>query len=181
MSDTGPKPTPRSELTLAVTRGRLYIASYAPLFLILAIRFDGVGLRVTCGAVCVLGTLDALHILFISKRGLLPYPITVHSVDDAGGEVSGYLASYLLPFVTVASPTLRDLLGYGIFLLVALIIYVRSDLVRINPLFYCFGYRVLRIEYGRREHQFLLTRVEPRPEEAVEVVDVAGVLMSRAR
>src|ERR1700694_3158484 len=81
MSDTGPRRTPRSELTLAVTRGRLFVASYAPLFLILAIRCDGMGLRVTCGAVFVLGTLDALQILFRSKRGLLPYPITVHSVE----------------------------------------------------------------------------------------------------
>lgn len=79
-------------------------------------------LRIACGVICLVGTSDTLQILLRSKAGLIAYPITIHSYEDAGGEVSGYLASYLLPFVTVPSPSIRDLLGYSIFLVVALII-----------------------------------------------------------
>jgi hypothetical protein len=108
---------------------------------------------------------------------LEPYDITVKSSEDTGGEVSGYLASYLLPFVTVPTPGWRDLLGYALFLLVGLVIYVRSNLVRVNPTLYLLGYRVLAVRYGESKQQYLLTRVGPRDGETVSVVDAAGVLL----
>lgn len=100
------------------------------------------------------------------------------SFEDTGGEVSGYLASYLLPFVTVPTPSWRDLLDYGLFLLVNLVIYVRSNLVRVNPTLYVLGYRVLAIRYGREKEQYLVTRTAPDTGQIVSVVDVAGVLLA---
>jgi len=113
-----------------------------------------------------------------ARRKALPVPITVTRIQDVGAEVGGYLASYLLPFVTAPDPSSRDLIGYGLFLLVALAIYVRSDLVRVNPTFYVLGYRVLRVTIRTGADRYLLTRVEPQQDETVRVVDVAGILLS---
>jgi hypothetical protein len=44
---------------------------------------------------------------------------TVRTVEDRGGEVAGYLATYLLPFVTVSEPDVRDVVGYALFLVVS--------------------------------------------------------------
>lgn len=174
--EPGPRYSPRDEVTQTAARARLFLSSYAPLFAILAIRFDGLALRLVCAGLCAVGLLDTFRITHKAKTGLEPHDITVKTSEDLGGEVSGYLASYLLPFVTVPSPGWRDLLGYILFLLVALVIYVRSNLVRANPTLYLFGYRVLRVRYGDTE-QFLLTRGAPRDGSTVSVVDVAGVLI----
>jgi hypothetical protein len=147
------------------------------MFAILAIRFDGLALRLACAALCCIGLLDTIHITCKAKSGLEPHDITVASSEDTGGEVSGYLASYLLPFVTLPSPGWRDLVGYALFLIVALVIYVRSNLVRVNPTLYLLGYRVLAIEYGCTKKQFLVTRVAPQDGDTVSVVDAAGVLL----
>lgn len=178
MASSGPRRSHRAEFTQAVARCRLFFGSYAALFLILAVRFNGLALRGACGALFVLGVGDALLITRRARRRMLSYSVTVRSVEDLGGEVGGYLASYLLPFVTVANPNGRDLVGYGLFLLVALVIYVRSNLVRVNPTFYLFGYRVLRITFGKSGHQFLLARTEPAEGETIAVVDIAGVLLA---
>ena len=159
-------------------RARLFLASYAPLFLILTVRFEEPALQIACGALCAVGAVDAGFILSRVRRRKLTHSINVKAFDDMGGEVSGYLASYLLPFITAATPTVRDLIGYGIFLLVAAVIYVRSDLVRVNPIFYTFGYRVLRIEFGQQGRDYLLARKEPRIGETVAVVEVAGILVA---
>lgn len=57
--------------------------------------------------------------------------------------------------MTVPTPGWRDLLAYGLFLLVGLVIYVRSNLVRVNPTPYLLGYRVLHVRYGTDKQQFL--------------------------
>lgn len=177
MSDTGPKYSARAELTQVAARARLFLSSYATLFGILAIRFDGQALRLACLGLFLVGVLDTWRITLKAKSGLEPHDITVQSSDDTGGEVSGYLASYLLPFVTVPSPGWRDLLAYTLFLLVGLVIYVRSDLVRVNPTLYLFGYRVLKVHYNEGKQQYLVTRIAPEAGQIVSVVDVAGVML----
>ena len=79
--------------------------------------------------------------------------------------------------MTIPSPGWRDLIGYSLFLGVGLVIYVRSNLVRVNPTLYLLGYRVLAIDYGNAKKQFLITRIGPRDGETVSVVDTAGVLL----
>lgn len=174
----GPRPSGRAELTRSAGRARLFISSYATLFAILAIRFNGLALRLTCAALFGVGLVDTVWITRRASTGVQPHEITVASFEDTGGEVSGYLASYLLPFVTVPTPSWRDLLGYGLFLLVNLVIYVRSNLVRVNPTLYVLGYRVLAIRYGREKEQYLVTRTAPDTGQIVSVVDVAGVLLA---
>lgn len=181
MSGFGPRYSARAEWTLSLARARLFFSSYAVLFAILAVRFDGLALRVVCGAFCVLGVLDTVRILRRASSNVEPHEVTVGSSEDTGGEVSGYLASYLLPFVTVPTPQWQDLVGYGLFLVVALVIYVRSNLVRVNPTLYVLTYRVLRISYADGKEQFLVTRKPTRSGEPVQVVDVAGVLLAATK
>jgi hypothetical protein len=176
--NTGPRYSGRAELTQIVGRARLFLSSYAPLFGILAISFDGLALRLVCLGLFATGMADTWHITRLAKTETQDYEITVQSTEDTGAEVSGYLASYLLPFVTVASPGWRELLAYSLFLLVAFVIYVRSNLVRVNPTLYLFGYRVLKIVYGEGKQQYLVTRTQPEGGEPMNVVDVAGVMLS---
>ncbi len=174
----GPRYSGRAEVTRAAARARLFLSSYAPLFGILAIRFDGLALRLVFAALFAWGVLDTIWITRRARTHLQPYEIIVAGTEDTGGEVGGYLASYLLPFVTISTPGWRDLLGYSLFLLVGLVIYVRSNLVRVNPTLYLLGYRVLAVRYGGHKNQYLVTRIAPEDGGVVEVVDVAGVLLA---
>jgi hypothetical protein len=82
----------------------------------------------------------------------------VHRVEDRGGEVAGYLATYLLPFVTVAEPGWRDIVGYLVFLAIVAVVYIRSGLVQINPTLYLFGWRLFAIDIGEGWSGYLLAR-----------------------
>ncbi len=110
-------------------RIRLFASSLAPLFVILAVRFMEPWLEVVCAMVAFLGF--ATFLLLLRAAGKIsPDPHEVTSVADRGPEVAGYVATYLLPFVTVAEPTGRDLLAYVLFLVVVGLVYVRSDMVK---------------------------------------------------
>ncbi len=177
MSGTGPARSSRAEITQAAARIRLFVSSYAPLFLILAVRFDTRWLQITCAALFTFGVFTAWLLVHRAKTKTLPVAITVARADDLGAEVGGYLTSYLLPFITVSSPSTEDVISYFIFLMVACVIYVRSDLVRANPTFYLVGYRILGITTRTGTRTYLLTKREPRIGETVQVVDAAGILV----
>src|SRR5450759_3776062 len=49
------------------------------------------------------------------RAGKAAYPYRFDSVDDAGGLVSGFLASYLLPFLASPKPSVSDLGAYTVF------------------------------------------------------------------
>lgn len=125
----------------------LYLSSYAPLFLIMAVRFRPLWLEVFCGTLFFAG-IAAGGAVLVRYRNVVGQEWRATRVEDRGYEVAGYLAAYLLPFVTVTEPDWRDLVGYGIFLLVAGIVYVRSGMLQINPTLYLIGWRVMQVTIG---------------------------------
>jgi hypothetical protein len=142
-----------------------FLSSYAPLWVMLGLRFSSSGLRyglVALGIACF-----ALVARLLTRRAgerVSDTDITV--TGDAGSEVSGYLAAYLLPFLTVDRPDAYDLAAYAIFLWVAGLVYIRSGLMQINPTVYLLhGRRVLRAEIGpvgKTREVFVITARELR-------------------
>jgi hypothetical protein len=124
----------------------LFLSSYAALFAILGLRWIGhhTILGSGCFTLAILGLLLTWYGMS-AARGQASRPLRVFSVRDAGAEVSGYLATYLLPFVTVSDPNAADLLAYVLFLLIAALIFVRTTMIQVNPTLYLVGYRVFQI------------------------------------
>jgi hypothetical protein len=138
-------------------RPLLFLSSYAPLFGLLAIRFEPRWLWIPCTVLAALGVVSLWLLLRLDARSS-PGPHTLASVRDAGVEAAAYLATYLLPFLTVATPTVRDVLAYAGFLLVAAVINVRSAVVQVNPLLYLLGYHVLAVTDDHGLHAYMITR-----------------------
>ena len=132
--------------SLSAARARLFIVSYAPLGGMFAARFasqERWWLVVAFGLVALWGVIDALRLVrgasARSKR-----ETTVDDVTDQGAAVSGYLATYLLPFLGNLPQSAGDWIAYGLYFLTAFVVYVRSDLALVNPTLYALGYRVLK-------------------------------------
>jgi hypothetical protein len=146
----------RKEITM-LGKPLLFFSSYAPLFGLLAIRFEQRWLWIPCAALAMLGVVSLwflLHLDARSSRG----PHVLASARDAGPEAASYLASYLLPFLTVTTPTVRDIVAYIGFLVVAASIYLRSSIVQVNPLLYLLGYRVLSVTDDQGLRAYMVTR-----------------------
>ena len=102
-------------------------------------------LQAACVVLALIGLIDMGRIVFVISRRTAGDPVRVAEVEDAGAEVAGYIATYLLPFLTVAEPSPRDLVAYALFLLVIGVVYVRSEMTQINPTLYLLGYTVARV------------------------------------
>lgn len=147
----------------------LFFCSYAPLFAILAIRFHNSRLIIACGVLAACGLAAGAAVL-LRFREVTASAWVARTVEDRGGEVAGYLATYLLPFVTVAEPSVRDVIAYALFLLIVGVIFMRSSLVEINPTLYLFGWRLFAIEVGDGWSGFLLARAPVKRGQRVHAV-----------
>lgn len=175
---TGPPSSQSEGHGLLIVRAQLFLSSYAPLFLILAFRFDGTKARLVCALLAAVGFAYLLVVVGIVTRQAQPRRYPVAAVSDSSGEVAGYLATYLLPFVAVTSPTTGDLVGYGILAAVYLAIFLRSELAQINPTLYLLGMRVASVTINGTD-RYLVCRRLPRPPTEVFAVRVAGLLIRK--
>jgi len=138
-------------------RPLLFLSSYTPLFTLLTIRFEPQWLWISCGVLTVLGVASVWLLLRPAARSSPGLHVLVFD-RDASGSAASYLASYLLPFLTVATPTARDVVAYAGFLLVVATIHLRSAVVQINPLLYLLGYHVLAVSDACGLPGYMITR-----------------------
>ena len=73
--------------------------------------------------------------------------------------MSGYLATYLLPFLGGPPLDLRGWLAYGVYFLVAWAVFVPSELGLVNPTLYILGWRL--VEGTRRGRSELIICQDP--------------------
>jgi hypothetical protein len=168
-------------MTQVIQRAQLFLGSYALLFTLLAIRFEITWLEVACAALATLGFLDMLWIVFGVTRRKEPEPIVPATVSDAGSDVAGYLATYLLPFLTVAEPNTRDVIAYILFLLVTGLIYVRSEMTQINPTLYLLCRRVVRVTTTDGWSGYVIMRTHPEPSEPIKTVSLNAEVRVEAK
>src|ERR1700754_2943684 len=85
---------------LWATKARLFIVSYVPLIGIFAARSaPNWWWTISLSILAVIGTVDGWRMVRTSqKRSSARMKVT--SIEDQGSAVSGYLATYLLPFLS---------------------------------------------------------------------------------
>jgi hypothetical protein len=121
----------------------LFLGSYAPALVIFAIRSYGQSctmfvISVALTAVGVISTL--VFVTFARRRG--GYRVEVVSLEPRNSELAAYVATYLLPFVTVLEGSWQEVASLAVFLFFIGLLYVRSGMLYLNPLLALLGYSV---------------------------------------
>lgn len=121
----------------------LFLSSYSPAFLILAVRaFDRCwGLFAVSLALAVVSAGAFLAFIHFARQGG-PFQGEVLDVEPRDFELAAYVASYLLPFVTVIGAGAQDIIALALFLVFIGVIWVNTGLVYLNPLLSIAGYHV---------------------------------------
>lgn len=155
---------------------RLFVGAYAPLMFMLALRFRVEWLRIVCDLLCVCGVVTLWFLVIRAPRRISADFVEVAEVQDEGGLASGFLASYLLPFLTIPEPTVPDIVAYVVFFVVAAIIYVRSDMAQVNPTLYLFGYLVVSIRTTGDLRCFAIVRRRPSAGDRIRKVNLSSTV-----
>lgn len=138
-------------ITENLIRVRLFFVSYVPLWAMLAFRAtpsnswqwdDRTATVVIFGVLAAYGLLDAVRLIKGSRR-TSPRSLVFAEVSDQGGNAAAYLATYLLPFIGLVPQDWGDWASYALYFLVALIVFIHTDITFINPTLYLLNRRVV--------------------------------------
>lgn len=129
------------------TRLILFLSSYAPLFLIIAVRGwrDSRSLAIALAAIAVLSVL-VLFVFLQFVRKLAADKVAVSSVISRDGDAMSYIVTYLLPFLAVKLNDPTDVVSLGLVLFVIGLLYVNSNMIHTNPVLNIAGYHIFEIE-----------------------------------
>ncbi len=85
----------------------------------------------------------------------------------------GYIASYIIPLVTLPLDGWQQISVLLIFVVVLGIVYINSDMIRINPMFSILGYHLYEITVENGAESFsLITRRRVRRGETIRLIDI---------
>ena len=171
-------------------RIRLFFVSYVPLWLMLAFRAapsghwrwdDRTAAVIAFGVLAVYGVIDAIRLIRGSRR-TSPQSFIFGEVNDQGGNAAGYLATYLLPFIGLVPQDWGDWTAYVLYFLVAIVVFIRTDLTFVNPTLYILGHRVVSANAYLPETRalvagspFVVVCRDPRALASSKVVDVTSI------
>lgn len=161
-----------------VTDWGLFLCSYVPAFVALAIRFQcPTWLRPACAACALAGIGIAAYFIFVTRL-LTRDHITLTSVEDKAGDVGGYLATYLLPIVVISTPSVPDIIAYVVVFLAIGLVFVRSRLIYVNPTFALLGYGLFWVATQEGFRGYMLVRgIPPRAGDSLWVVQRERIIV----
>jgi len=129
------------------TRLILFLSSYAPLFLIIAMRGWRESRHIAVGLIVV--AVLSLVVLFVFLRAaqkLSAGKVVVSSVTSRDGDVMSYIVTYLLPFLAIKLNDPTDIASLGVVFVVIGLLYVNSNMIQTNPVLNIVGYHIFEIE-----------------------------------
>jgi hypothetical protein len=142
-----------------LTRLILFLSSYAPLFMIIAMR--GWEKSRTVGLVMVVVAIVSVIVLFLFLgvvSRLAPDKIIVESVTSRDGDTMSYIVTYLLPFLAVNLSDVMDVGSLGVLFLVIAILYVNSNMIYTNPVLNLAGFHVFEIHDANGKTSALISK-----------------------
>ncbi|PKN82947.1 MAG: hypothetical protein CVU47_01250 [Chloroflexi bacterium HGW-Chloroflexi-9] len=140
----------------------LFLSSYAPLLLLLALRtYERPSLALVFATAGLLSiAVLAIYLHVIRRAASIPLPI--ERMTDRTGDIAGYLTAYLFQFLLVSGNLDDiDLLSLLLMFVLLAVISVRAHFLYVNPILSVLGYRLFEVESGGGLPLLLISRREP--------------------
>lgn len=146
----------------------LFLGSYAPLFILLALlewsnAIFGITnlwllkpswLSIMFLALAIIGVVATIAFVSIAKT-ISPTSITPKVIDSHAQETLAYLVTYLIPFIGFQFIDTPSVIANGLLFLIIGFLYVQSNMIYLNPTLSLMGYRVYRITVNDKEKLML--------------------------
>jgi|SRR5580692_5950184 hypothetical protein len=165
------------------TRVILFLSSYMPLFLIMAIKY-GLPHRYFGGAMLALGLLSAIVLVLYlnAARTFGSDRVVMEKVSAKDTEAMSYIVTYLIPFLDVKIDEPTNLISLGLLFTVVGVLYVHSNLIYINPTLNMLGYHLFEVEIeGGKSVALLSKRGFIEKGKALDVIPLGNQILLEAK
>jgi hypothetical protein len=137
----------------------LFLSSYAPLFVVFALRNPCQSLLVEI-ALYGIAAISVLGLLLFIRQGLsiAATTIEIKSASNRDAEAMAYVVTYFIPFLGVTCSDMSSIVSIFLVYVVICVIYVTANLIHVNPVLNLMGYHLFEIEDTNGKPSTLITR-----------------------
>lgn len=163
----------------------LFITSYSPLFILIAVKQICDNIQILCWGGISLATIEtfltkcwlSVALIIVSILGFLGCKVlfsnlkkdvkngdnvTLINISNRNSESIGYIVTYIIPFMFQGFNTAYELFAMLFLLFIIYHIYINSNLLLVNPFLSFFKYSIFEIEYeeqnGKRRNGMIIIR-----------------------
>lgn len=148
----------------------MFISSYAPLVLILAVRdFDYDGYRLNSPDIVwpalAIAAVSCLMLWFVMRQFRGGELAEVLEVENRSVELLNYTIPYLISFLPLEIGQANEMVAFGLFMALMFWLTYKTDNLYINPVLTFFGYGLYRVSVTISGHRYevnALTRSLPK-------------------
>lgn len=180
-------------LITSTAKPLLFLSSYAPLILILAILlwstgprwwfeipFLSVGFNLplwsTIFLVVLIGSLFLLWLFVRTLKETAPKSIAVEEIHQRNDLIVSYVVTYAVPFVAAPFESKEKALGLGVFFVVVWLLQVKLNLLYINPVLALFNYHLYEVTTSGTV-QILLSKKRRGPTGILHAARVGDIIL----
>jgi hypothetical protein len=134
----------------------MFFSSYTLLFLALAIRY----LKIySLWILFILALFCLVYTLYIIKKTKVnPDEGRLTNIQSKNEQVLGYMATYLLPYLGVSIEKWNEQIANLIIFTIICILYIKSDLIYINPTLMLLGYNIYEVTIDGNKKRILISK-----------------------
>lgn len=133
----------------------LFLSSYAPLFMVLAIKNYSHAYFV---ALMITIVIISFAFLFYSLRKASKMSgefQKIKEMEDKSGQFLEYIIAYIIPFLGFSFNSIPDILSLFIIFVMIGVLYIRSDLIYMNPILNFMGYNLYKVSSDDNEYMVI--------------------------
>jgi hypothetical protein len=141
------------------TRVVLFLSSYTPLFLIMAVKYGEAHWYFALVMVLLGGVSVALLLFYLKRSSKLAIDrVTVEKISGKDTEAMSYIVTYLIPFLDIKIDELSSSIALLLLFFVVGVLYINSNLIYINPTLNLLKYHLFEIELESGKTSALLSK-----------------------
>jgi hypothetical protein len=159
-----------------------FLSSYAPLFGLLAFTNRDLTCAWIVLAAVAVGAPLVLGLVLWQLRDEHGPTLQAEHSSPKDGEVLAYIATYLVPFLSVDLGTVDETVVLCVFLVVLGVVYVNSEMLFVNPLLSFAGYRSFTvIDEDGHEYSVITRRKHLDPGQPIEPAQIGRYVRLEVR
>jgi hypothetical protein len=103
--------------------------------------------------------IGGLGLYWLQSSKISPYPTDLATAQTKDSEALAYIVTYVIPLLDINLSARSDQAAFLLMLFVIGVVYVRSNLIYVNPLLIVLGYRIFEVTFkGDASPRVILTK-----------------------
>ena len=157
------------------TKVFLFLSSYIPLFIILGMKnYSNSYILIGLSILVAISLIFLIYIICKAHKMNGVYK-EINSYEDKSNQFLEYIIAYIIPFLGFNLNNIIDLISVGIIFLIISVLYIKSDLIYMNPILNFMGYNLYKVEDKQRT-MMIITKKEILKRTKLRVYNISSKL-----